>query len=593
MARAEYLRSVRLMLPVVVMGCFAACAGIDDDLGVSHDGVDDRKMSTSSPLLDDDQQPVNEVDEPRSTEVASDSSTRRRTSVATTSSLPSSNLPSASNQSDTTPVTTRPGTSTPSSGASGPSIPETSASETSTPQPATPSTSSPVTTAPVGSSPSTGTPVSDPGESTEVIENFESYAGSDAMPATWFNYGTAGGGVSIVPVSGDRVRAGQSGDNRMLAWGFDSAKSPGYGGVGKEFSAPRDWSSFTGLKFWLYGSGEGGQLQVEIGEDRTSDVERYRSDAFVDNQHGWRLIRIPFDSFAPASWNPAPGDGVLSLTSIANVVFAANSGTTVAGVAIDDVALYRSGGSSTTTTVPEAGSAWPATLVWSDEFNGSGINSANWRYDIGGWGWGNWESQYYTNRPENARVENGALIIEAHEEDYLGSGFTSARLITQNLREFQYGRVEARVKVPEGAGTWPAFWMLGTGLGEPGRTWPDVGEIDILEYVGREPNVVIGALHGPGFSGGGAIDQWSRQNAPIANDWHVVAVVWNYAGITWFLDGVQFHHVSRDDPPGNWVFDQPFFIILNLAIGGTLGGEIDPTLVFPLQYQIDYVRVYQ
>jgi beta-glucanase (GH16 family) len=135
--------------------------------------------------------------------------------------------------------------------------------------------------------------------------------------------------------------------------------------------------------------------------------------------------------------------------------------------------------------------------------------------------------------------------------------------------------------------------MLGTGLGQPGRTWPDVGEIDILEYVGREPNVVIGALHGPGYSGGNAIDQWSLQSAPLAGTWHVVAVEWNYNGITWFLDGNEFHHVSRDDPPGAWVFDQDFFIILNLAIGGTLGGDVDPNLVFPLRYEIDYVRVYQ
>ena len=311
-------------------------------------------------------------------------------------------------------------------------------------------------------------------------------------------------------------------------------------------------------------------------------------------------MRLDFDSFTPASWNPVPGNEVLDLLSVENIVFAANSGITSSGVAIDDVTLYSDGSdsspsptSTTSTTVPQPDSSPPTSLVWSDEFNGSSINSSNWRYDIGGWGWGNGESQYYTDRQENARVSDGALIIEAHKEDYLGSSYTSARLLTQNLREFQYGRIEARVKVPAGTGTWPAFWMLGTGLGEPGRTWPNVGEIDILEYVGREPNVVIGALHGPGYSGGGAIDKWSVQNYEIANDWHVLAVEWNYSGITWFLDGNQFHSVTRDAVPGEWVFDQPFFIILNLAIGGTLGGQIDQNLQFPLRYYIDYVRVYQ
>ena len=438
------------------------------------------------------------------------------------------------------------------------------------------------------------------GETVLVLDSFENYSPTDAVPQTWFNYGNAGGGVDIVGVADPRSRSGQTGDNRLLAWGFDANSDPGYGGIGKEYPSPQNWSQYSGVKFWFYGSGEGGQLQIEIGEDKTTDVERYRAPTFVDNQLGWRLVRLDFDSFTPASWNPVPGNEVLDLLSVENIVFAANSGITSSGVAIDDVTLYSDGSdsspsptSTTSTTVPQPASSPPTSLVWSDEFNGSSINSSNWRYDIGGWGWGNGESQYYTDRQENARVSDGALIIEAHKEDYLGSSYTSARLLTQNLREFQYGRIEARVKVPAGTGTWPAFWMLGTGLGEPGRTWPNVGEIDILEYVGREPNVVIGALHGPGYSGGGAIDKWSVQNYEIANDWHVLAVEWNYSGITWFLDGNQFHSVTRDAVPGEWVFDQPFFIILNLAIGGTLGGQIDQNLQFPLRYYIDYVRVYQ
>ncbi len=506
------------------------------------------------------------------------------TSVVASSTMPSSTFPEASSGTPTSVMSTSSVATT--------SVP--AAVSTSTTQPST-SESSTTSSVPASTPTQPETPdVDDVNETTQLLDDFESYGTGDSVPPTWFNYGNAGGGVSLVGVAETRVRTGQSGDNKLLAWGFDAVSDPGYGGVGKEYASPQNWSQYSGVRFWFYGSGEGGSLQIEIGEDKTSDVERYRGGAFTDNQVGWQIVRVPFDSFSPASWNPAPGNEVLDLVSVENIVFAVNSGATTAGVAIDDVSLYVDNSSSTTsTTVPQADTSPPTDLVWSDEFNGSGINTSNWRYDIGGWGWGNGESQYYTNRQENARVEDGALVIEAHREDYLGSSYTSARLLSQNLREFQYGRIEARVKVPAGTGTWPAFWMLGTGLGEPGRVWPDVGEIDILEYVGREPNVVIGALHGPGYSGGNAIDQWSYQSLAIADDWHVVAVEWNYSGITWFLDGVQFHSVSRNDPPGEWVFDQPFFIILNLAIGGTLGGTIDPNLEFPLRYYVDYVRVYQ
>lgn len=510
-------------------------------------------------------------------------------------------VPSASPEtvasSDVPPVSTVPSASNGPSGSAlttSTLVADPSTTSSSTPSTVRPTTSS-TTTVPE-SAPSSPTPGTDDvaNETVQLLDDFEGYATGDRVPPTWFNYGMAGGGVSVVGVSDQRARAGQSGSNQMLAWGYDASRAPGYGGVGKEYGSPQNWTQYSGIKFWFYGSGEGGRLQVEIGEDKTTDVERYRAPAFTDNQAGWRVVRVPFDSFTPASWNPTPGNEVLDLVSVENVVIAVNSGATIAGVAIDDVSLYRVGSSSTTTTtIPQQGNWPPTQLVWSDEFNGSGIDSSNWRYDIGGWGWGNGEAQYYTSRPENARVEDGALIIEALREDYQGSAYTSARLLSQNLREFQYGRIEARVKVPSGSGTWPAFWMLGTGLGQPGRTWPNVGEIDILEYVGREPNTVIGALHGPGYSGGNAIDQWSYRSSPIADDWHVVAVEWNYEGIKWFLDGSQFHSVLRTEVPGEWVFDQPFFIILNLAIGGTLGGAIDPALQFPLRYYVDYVRVYQ
>jgi beta-glucanase (GH16 family) len=237
-------------------------------------------------------------------------------------------------------------------------------------------------------------------------------------------------------------------------------------------------------------------------------------------------------------------------------------------------------------------------LVWSDEFDGDTIDRSNWTYDIGGWGWGNGEAQHYTDRTENARLQNGLLVIELRQEQFEGSYYTSARLKTQGLREFQYGRMEARIKVPKGAGTWPAFWMLGSGFEQdapdPENQWPNVGEIDIMEYVGREPDLVIGTIHGPGYSGAGGRSQWNRQEFDIADEFHTFAIDWDAEGIRWFFDGEMYFDIGPEDlGDREWVFDQPFFFILNLALGGTLGGNIALDLEYPIQYYVDYVRVYQ
>lgn len=237
-------------------------------------------------------------------------------------------------------------------------------------------------------------------------------------------------------------------------------------------------------------------------------------------------------------------------------------------------------------------------LVWSDEFDGVAIDRSNWTYDIGGWGWGNGEAQYYTDRSENARLQNGLLVIELREEQFDGAYYTSARLKSQGLREFQYGRIEARIKVPTGAGTWPAFWMLGSTFdqdaSDPKNQWPNVGEIDIMEYVGRQPDLVIGTLHGPGYAGAGAKSKWNRQEFAIADDFHTFAVDWDSSGIRWLFDGEMYAEFGPEDLGSRrWVFDQPFFIILNLALGGTLGGNIPLDLDFPIRYYVDYVRVYQ
>ncbi|MGC9468293.1 MAG: glycoside hydrolase family 16 protein [Anaerolineae bacterium] len=231
-------------------------------------------------------------------------------------------------------------------------------------------------------------------------------------------------------------------------------------------------------------------------------------------------------------------------------------------------------------------------LVWHDEFDDTEINDANWTYDIGAGGWGNGEAQYYTSRPENAHVEDGMLVIEARQEKYEDSYYTSARLKTQGLQSFQYGRIEARLKVPSGAGTWPAFWMLGDNFEEIG--WPDCGEIDIMEYIGREPDLVMGTMHGPGYSGALGLSQWNRQDYNIADDFHTYAIEWKPGQIDWFYDGDHYFTVtSADVGDREWVFEHPFFIILNLALGGQLPGPIGLDTVFPTQFLVDYVRVYQ
>lgn len=233
-------------------------------------------------------------------------------------------------------------------------------------------------------------------------------------------------------------------------------------------------------------------------------------------------------------------------------------------------------------------------LVWSDEFsqaNGSAPNSDNWNYDIGGGGWGNQEIQYYTNSTSNAREENGMLIIEAREENFGGRNHTSARLKTQGKHSWQYGKFEARVKVPSGSGLWPAVWMLGTDIDSVG--WPQCGEIDIMEFVGREPYEVFGTIHGPGYAGGNAVGQIITRAEPISDDFHIFSVEWDDEEIRWYFDGEHYFTADPTDVFGNeWVYDHEFFIIMNLAIGGTFGGTLDPNVNFPKQMLVDYIRVY-
>jgi len=230
-------------------------------------------------------------------------------------------------------------------------------------------------------------------------------------------------------------------------------------------------------------------------------------------------------------------------------------------------------------------------LVWSDEFDGTSIDLKNWHFEKGGSGWGNAEWEYYTDRPENAKIENGMLTITALQEQYMGLRYTSARLITRGLREFQYGRIEARMKLPYGQGIWPALWMMGSN-----GSWPQCGEMDIMEFIGKTSDTVYQTVHGPGYSGGHGIgSHYILPADSLKNDFHVFAIQWRENEIRWFIDGQEVFKVTPDQIPvgTQWVYDHPFFILLNLAVGGGWPGYPDSTTVFPQQLLVDYVRVYQ
>ncbi len=226
-------------------------------------------------------------------------------------------------------------------------------------------------------------------------------------------------------------------------------------------------------------------------------------------------------------------------------------------------------------------------LVWSDEFNTDGApDSSKWGYNLGAGGWGNGELQNYTNSPTNVSVQGGNLKITAKAQTLGGSNYTSARLISENKFEFTYGKIEFRAKLPTGGGTWPALWLLGQNYAT--NTWPACGEIDVMEHKGNVPNVIHGTLHYPGHSGGnGNANTTTTTNA--STEFHIYKAIWSPSSIRFYVDNVLFHSVLNS---GTLPFNSDFFLIMNVAMGGTFGGVIDP-LFIQSSMEVDYVRVYQ
>jgi len=230
-------------------------------------------------------------------------------------------------------------------------------------------------------------------------------------------------------------------------------------------------------------------------------------------------------------------------------------------------------------------------LVWSDDFNGTELNEKDWSFELGDGcpalcGWGNKERQIYTKR--NHRLENGMLFIQARKEN---DRYTSMRISSKGKKEFQYGRFEIRAKLAVGEGVWPAFWLLGSNIDEVG--WPLSGEIDVLEYVGRAPQEIFTTLHTQDKNGDFANTK-TTHIPKIEEGFHVYAAEWDAESITFFIDGVKVYTFApKERTAAIWPFDQPFYLLLNLAIGGHFGGPEVDDAIFPQEFIVDYIRVYQ
>jgi len=254
-------------------------------------------------------------------------------------------------------------------------------------------------------------------------------------------------------------------------------------------------------------------------------------------------------------------------------------------------------GSSADQTTQDLGPPSPWVLTWSDEFDGPAgpIDGTKWNFDTGGGGWGNNELEYYTSRVDNVTLDGkGALEIIARKESYLGSSYTSGRINSAGKFTQAYGRFEARIQIAQGQGIWPAFWTLGGNIGTAG--WPQCGELDIQETVNATPKVNHGSAHGPGYSGGSPLTgTYTLPAGALSDGYHLYAIEWEPNVVRWYVDDALYEtRTPADVPAGDvWVYDHPFFVILNLAVGGNFPGPPDGTTVFPATTKVDYVRVYR
>lgn len=234
------------------------------------------------------------------------------------------------------------------------------------------------------------------------------------------------------------------------------------------------------------------------------------------------------------------------------------------------------------------------TMLWQDEFSNTMLDTSVWTREVGGGGWGNNELQFYTNRTDNSYLTNGNLIIEAKQESFGGRNYTSARLITKNKREFTFGRVDIRAKLPKGKGIWPALWALGKKIDQVG--WPNCGEIDIMEVIGSQPNKVHGTVHYGPQGATSSIQKTGTYTLPtgdFSDKYYVFSLLWSADNIEVLVNDISYFRTTRAEVGAIYPFNEPFFMLFNVAVGGNWPGSPDATTVFPQRMTVDYIRVFR
>ena len=318
-------------------------------------------------------------------------------------------------------------------------------------------------------------------------------------------------------------------------------------------------------------SGEGGEEVSQELSNLVMNVEIVGASQENPNGDGSGKVNVSFSAENATSYRVNFGNGEVKETTTNSVSYTyVGQGTNTYQIHVSAYRADKFISSSKSVTVYVDPS-----LVFADEFNGSGSpDSSKWSFEIGNSGWGNNEVQYYTDRLENAKVEDGVLKITAQKENYEGAPYTSARIITLGKFDFTYGKVEVRAKLPVGGGTWPAIWMLGSNISSVG--WPASGEMDIMEHVGNNPGTVISAVHTPS-SHGNTQNVATTEVDNISSEFHVYGVEWDENKLAFSVDGeVHYTYSPSTKNDSTWPFNKNQFLILNIAVGGTLGGEIDP-----------------
>ena len=332
------------------------------------------------------------------------------------------------------------------------------------------------------------------------------------------------------------------------------------------------------LSFWLMGCSKGGDSGTGTTDVGPSNLT-VTPTVSIDNSGN---VSFKATATNAVSYEYDFGNGQYQTSTTGSVTYKYTASGTYTVTVKAKSSTGKTLSASTNITIAVA-----LSLVWSDEFNTAGApDPSKWGYDIGAGGWGNSELQYYTNRVDNVLVSNGTLKIIAKKETYSGSSYTSARLLSKGKFSFQYGKVEVSAKLPAGAGSWPAIWMLGDNFATAG--WPTCGEIDIMEQKGSDMNRIYSTLHYLGHSGGSAIGSSFLINN-VTTEFHKYGLIWSGANLQFLVDDVVcYTFVNSSSLP----FNQNFFMILNMAMGGTFGGTIDPAFSSALM-EVDYVRVYQ